>query len=76
MRHLLPSCWKLISSTMQIVLSNNLFKVNPEYRTKIHRFVKGNKVVSSKSVRKGGVGVKTTLELDILQKLCYLRKGD
>ena len=25
---------------------------------------------------KGGFGVKLSLELDILQKLCYLRKGD
>jgi len=30
----------------------------------------------SKGVRKGGFGVKTPLELDFLQKLYYLRKGD
>jgi len=29
-----------------------------------------------KGVRKGGVGVKTPLELDILRKLYYLRKRD
>jgi len=32
--------------------------------------------VSSKGVRKGGVGVKTPLEIHIFQKLYYLRKGD
>jgi len=31
---------------------------------------------SIKGVRKGGLGLKTPLELDILQNLCYLRKGN
>jgi len=29
-----------------------------------------------KGVHKGGLGLKPPLELDILQKLYYLRKGD
>jgi len=33
--------------------------------------------ILTKGVRKGrGFGVKPPLELDILQKFCYLRKGD
>ena len=31
-------------------------------------------VINNKGVRKGGVGVNPPLELDILQKLYYLRK--
>jgi len=31
---------------------------------------------TAKGVRKGGFGDKPPLELDILQKLYYLRKGD
>jgi len=33
-------------------------------------------VLAMQGRMQGGVGVKKTLELDILQKLCYLRKGD
>ena len=33
-------------------------------------------ILLSKGVRKGGLGLKPPLELDILRKVHYLRKGD
>jgi len=46
-----------------------------DYRRKIVQ--NQHKTVTSKGVRKGGgLGLKPPLELNILRKLYYLRKGD
>jgi len=45
--------------------------------TKLNSTYKSLQLTTAKGGRKGGVGVKTpSLELDILQKLYFLRKGD